>query len=104
MMTRVRLLCCAAAAALAVATALACATARADEDAIHLTPGTGADLVTENCAACHSLDYIQMNSPFLDRKGWTAEVGKMVKVFGAPIAEADQTAIVDYLTANYGKP
>ena len=52
---------------------------------------------------CHSLDYIQMNSPFLDRKGWEASVNKMIKVMGAPIAEPDAQDIVDYLAGNYGK-
>ena len=53
---------------------------------------------------CHSLDYIPMNSLFLDRKGWEASVTKMIKVMGAPIPEADDAAaIVDYLARNYGK-
>jgi hypothetical protein len=52
---------------------------------------------------CHSLDYIPMNSPFLDRKGWEASVNKMIKVMGAPIAEADAQKIVDYLAGQYGK-
>lgn len=76
----------------------------ADEDAISLAPGDGLDVVEQNCAACHSLDYIQMNSPFLDQKGWQAEVTKMVKTFQAPIAEADQQKVVAYLSAHYGKP
>ena len=52
---------------------------------------------------CHSLDYIQMNSPFLDRKGWEGSVNKMIKVMGAPIPEADVQKIVDYLASEYGK-
>ena len=76
----------------------------ADEDAIKLKPGDGLAVVEQNCVACHSLDYVQMNSPFLDRKGWTAEVTKMVKTFGAPVEEADLQKIVEYFTANYGKP
>ena len=78
--------------------------ASADEDTIKLKPGDGLEVVEQNCAACHSLDYVQMNSPFLDEKGWTGEVTKMVKTFGAPVEEADQQKIVEYLTANYGKP
>ena len=78
-------------------------TAHADEDAIKLQPGDGLDAVEQNCAACHSLDYILMNSPFLDHKGWTAEVTKMVKAYGAPIEEADQQSIIAYLAAHYGK-
>jgi sulfite dehydrogenase (cytochrome) subunit B len=77
--------------------------AKADEDAIQLKPGDGLDAVEQNCAACHSLDYIQMNSPFLDQKGWTAEVTKMVKAYGAPIEDADQQTIITYLAAHYGK-
>jgi hypothetical protein len=30
-----------------------------------------------------------MNSKFLNAAGWTAEVAKMVNVFGAPINDAD---------------
>jgi len=52
---------------------------------------------------CHSLDYIQMNSTFLDRKGWEASVNKMIKVMGAPIRPDDVPLIVDYLNRNYGK-
>ena len=29
------------------------------------------------CVACHSVDYIQMNSRFMDKAGWTASVNKM---------------------------
>lgn len=54
--------------------------------------------------ACHSLDYILMNSVFLDEKGWTAEVTKMVKTFGAPVEEADQQQIIAYLVESYCKP
>lgn len=90
---------------LAAAVALSFASAAAaQEDSIQLKSGEGLEIVEQNCAACHSLDYIQMNSPFLDEKGWTAEVTKMVKAFGAPIEEADQLAIIAYLNASYGKP
>ena len=51
---------------------------------------------------CHSLDYIPMNSPFLDCKGWEASVTKMIKVMGALIAEADAQKITDYLAGQYG--
>jgi hypothetical protein len=55
------------------------------------------------CGACHSLDYIRMNSRFLDHAGWTAVVNKMINVYGAPIATADVEAIAAYLTTNYGR-
>lgn len=75
----------------------------ADESAVRLKAAAGRDLVEANCIACHSLDYIQMNSPFLDRKGWEASVNKMIRAMGAPIAEADARAIVDYLATHYSQ-
>ena len=82
---------------------LAAAPALADEAQVKLRDGEGRQLVEANCIACHSLDYIQMNSRFQDRKGWGATVNKMVKVMGAPIRSEDALAIVDYLVRNYGK-
>ena len=83
---------------------LAANAALADESQISLKPGPGLDKVTAHCSACHSLDYIQMNSPFPDRKLWEAEVNKMVNAFGAPIPKEDIATIVNYLTQNYGTP
>jgi len=83
---------------------LVAAAALADESRIQLREGPGKDLVVGSCAICHSLDYIPMNSRFLDRKGWEAEVNKMIKAYGAPVAPEDAPRIVDYLTAQYGKP
>lgn len=77
------------------------APARAEE-AVHLKPAPGLDKVEANCAVCHSLDYVRMNSPFLSGEKWDAEVTKMIKAFGAPIDAADAKAISDYLKANYG--
>ena len=85
-----------------VAFAAALTAAAAQEQTITLKPGPGLDKVQANCSTCHSLDYIQMNSPFLDAAGWTAEVTKMIKAMGAPIGEADAKAIADYLAKNYG--
>jgi len=83
--------------------ALLATAAAAQEDKLVLKPGPGLQNLQDNCAVCHSLDYVQMNSPFLDKKGWEAEVGKMVKAFGAPVSAEDQVKIIDYLTANYGR-
>ncbi len=77
--------------------------AMAAEDAVRLTDGPGRETVEAHCSMCHSLDYIQMNSPFLDRKGWEASVTKMIKTMGAPIREEDAQAIVEYLNEHYGK-
>jgi sulfite dehydrogenase (cytochrome) subunit B len=83
---------------------LLAAPALADESAIKLQDAAGRDLVERNCVACHSLDYIPMNSPFLDRNGWEGTITKMIKVMGAPITADDVPGIVDYLVRNYGKP
>ena len=74
----------------------------ADEQPVTLKAGAGKEIVENNCASCHSLDYIQMNAPFMGAKVWESEVTKMIKAYGAPIDEADARKIMDYLTANYG--
>ena len=81
---------------------LLAAQAFADEQPIALKQAPGLEKVESHCAACHSLDYIQMNSPFLNAAAWDAEVTKMIKAFSAPIPDADAKAIGDYLKANYG--
>jgi mono/diheme cytochrome c family protein len=78
------------------------APAAANEKPVELKKGPGLDKVEANCGACHSLDYIIMNSPFPNAALWDAEVGKMIKAFGAPIDEADAKIIADYLKKNYG--
>ena len=82
---------------------LVSSSALADESQVKLKEAPGKDLVQGRCIMCHSLDYIPMNSVFLDRKGWEASVAKMIKVMGAPIPDEDVPKIVDYLTTNYGK-
>lgn len=89
--------------ALATCLFLLSLTAVAQEEKIQLKDAPGRDAVVRNCQTCHSLDYIVMNSPFLDRKGWEASATKMVKVMGAPVPKDQLPTIVDYLTANYGK-
>jgi mono/diheme cytochrome c family protein len=76
----------------------------ADESQVRLKPGQGQEVVARNCVTCHSLDYIKMNSPFLDRKGWEGVVNKMINAMHAPIDKNDVPAIVDYLTRYYGAP
>jgi sulfite dehydrogenase (cytochrome) subunit B len=88
--------------AIALLAALAAAPAAAQEKPVSLKKGAGLEQVEANCGACHSLDYIQMNSPFMTSAVWDAEIAKMINVFGAPISESDARAIGDYLKANYG--
>ncbi len=78
------------------------AAAAADETTLRLKDGAEAATVRAYCSMCHSVDYIQMNSPFMRKSGWEAEVRKMIKVMGAPVPEDEVPRIVDYLTRNYG--
>lgn len=89
---------------IAAALAASCATGWAAEAQFKLKDAPGVQQVYTNCMSCHSVDYIQLNSPFLDHKGWEAEVTKMIKAYGAPVKAEDVPAIVDYLVRNYGKP
>jgi hypothetical protein len=89
--------------ALGAAALLASATGLAQESKVQLKDGPGRDKANA-CLACHSLDYIQMNSRFLDKAGWTASVNKMINAFGAPVPKEDVDAIASYLAQNYGKP
>jgi mono/diheme cytochrome c family protein len=82
--------------------ALLVVSAIAEEKPIELKKAPGVEKVEANCAACHSLDYIEMNSPFLGAAQWDAEVAKMIRAMGAPIEEGDAKAIADYLKKNYG--
>lgn len=91
-------------AAFAACAVTSLAPAHAEERAVPLKQAPGLELIEGNCAACHSLDYIRTNSPFMTAKIWEAEVTKMINAFGAPIEPADAKAIIDYLARNYGSP
>lgn len=88
---------------LVLALGLAAGIVAAQERRIELKDGPGRAQVEASCGSCHSLDYIVLNSPFLDKAGWDASVTKMIRVFGAPISAEDAKVIADYLAANYGK-
>ena len=66
-------------------------------------PGPNLEVVQNNCTACHSADYVstQPRGPKFKKDFWRAEVTKMIKVYGAPIDDADVGKIVDYLAAIY---
>jgi mono/diheme cytochrome c family protein len=87
---------------IAFVVALIASPALADEQVIKLKQAPGLDKVEANCAACHTLAYIPMNSPFLNAAGWDATVNKMINALKAPIDEADAKAIKEYLAKNYG--
>lgn len=71
-----------------------------DEPGMPGGPGIEAFLI--NCGTCHSSRYISMQ-PHFPRAVWLAEVQKMVKVYGAPVAEDQVAPIVDYLVSYQGR-
>lgn len=54
-----------------------------------------------NCLTCHSSDYIAMQPSGKGKAFWESEVTKMIKVYGAAIAESDAKAIAVYLAETY---
>ena len=73
------------------------------DETVAFGPGPNLDTIQANCTACHSADYIktQPQGPTFKKDFWQAEVTKMIKVYGAPIDDADVGKIVDYLTATH---
>ncbi len=68
-----------------------------------LKPGSAPnfDAAQNNCVACHSSDYISTQPSKRGQAFWTAEVTKMIKVYHAPINEADAKRIAAYLSEQY---
>lgn len=62
----------------------------------------GYALVQRDCLICHSAQYVQYQPTSSPRSYWEATVKKMQKPFGAPFADEDIPAIVDYLAKTYG--
>ena len=73
------------------------------EEIAAFKPGPNLEVVQNNCTACHSADYIntQPRGPKFKKDFWQAEVTKMIKVYGAPIDDAEVPKIVEYLTKTY---
>jgi sulfite dehydrogenase (cytochrome) subunit B len=71
------------------------------QETARLRPGQNVEIAEANCAACHSVDYINMQPRGKGKAFWTAEVNKMIKVFGAPIEQEDAAKIIGYLAASY---
>jgi len=72
------------------------------EETAALKPGPNLEVAQNNCTACHSADYIKTQPIMKSKKDfWQAEVTKMIKVYGAPIDDADVPKIVEYLSTAY---
>jgi hypothetical protein len=72
-------------------------------EAAAFRPGPNLEAVVKNCSGCHSADYIatQPRGEKFKEDFWRTEVNKMIKVYGAPIADADVPKIVEYLVSTY---
>jgi len=103
-MTQRVLIAIAAVAALSLGAAIAAPVSyKLPEETAAFKPGPNLEVVKNNCTACHSVDYIQTQprGPKFKKDFWQAEVTKMIKVYGAPIDDADVPKIVEYLAATY---
>ncbi|HEY8124942.1 MAG TPA: cytochrome c [Methylocystis sp.] len=72
-----------------------------EETATALRAGPGQETAQNNCAACHSVDYIERQPPKMGHAFWEGVVKKMIASYHAQIDETDAAAIVDYLAATY---
>jgi cytochrome c5 len=66
-----------------------------------IPPGPHQDIYSKDCLLCHSARYVSMQ-PGFSKEVWRNEVKKMVDAYGAPIPEADQALIVEYLVSVRG--
>ena len=66
-----------------------------------IADGPNKEVYQRNCLTCHTARYVSMQ-PRFSKTVWQNEVKKMVDAYGAPIPEADQALIVEYLVAVKG--
>ena len=69
---------------------------------LEASPLPGYPKAKAECVACHSAEYMAYQPPSAPRTYWDAMVTRMKTVFKAPIEDADQPLIVDYLVKTYG--
>jgi cytochrome c5 len=73
------------------------------EDPMDLPEGPGREVVLENCTACHSPSTM-LQQPKVPREKWESIVGKMKKLYKAPVDDAAVPAIVDYMVHMQSQP
>ena len=73
------------------------------DDPVELPEGPGRDAVIENCTACHSPSTM-LQQPRVSREKWESIVGKMKKLYKAPVDDAAVPAIVDYMIHVQSQP
>lgn len=65
-----------------------------------LAAGEGREEVSSYCSTCHSTRYITMQAP-LPPDVWTAEVNKMINMFGLELPEDAKPIVLKYLHTHY---
>jgi len=68
------------------------------DDPVDLPEGPGRDAVIENCTACHSPSTM-LQQPKVPREKWESIVGKMIKLYKAPVDPEAVPSIVNYMVA-----
>lgn len=68
------------------------------EETAAVPAAAGGDVITAHCTACHSAEMI-LNQPQLNAEKWQATIDKMRGVYKAPIAPAEDKALIAALTA-----
>jgi hypothetical protein len=66
-----------------------------------IAEGPHVNTYRRDCLLCHTSRYVSMQ-PRFPKTVWQNEVKKMVEAYGAPISEADQSLIVEYLVVVKG--
>ena len=61
-----------------------------------------AEVVVNNCSACHSLDYITTQPRGKGEQFWRDAVAKMVNVYKAPVSPEDADAVAATLARKFG--
>lgn len=57
--------------------------------------GSGSEVVNNSCVTCHSVEMV-LTQPPLSKTAWEGIVKKMVKIYKAPVSDADVGPIVEY--------
>lgn len=73
------------------------------DDPIDLPEGPGRDAVIENCTACHSPSTM-LQQPKVSAEKWVTIIGKMKKLYKAPVDDAAVPAIVEYMVYVQSQP
>ncbi len=72
-------------------------------DAVPATlSGPQAEIIVNNCMACHSLDYITTQPRGKGPQFWRDAVNKMINVYGAPVDPAEVDALTAALQQTHG--